>query len=145
MYKMAVDRCPGRTTRGWPAATFFHVLLHSVAGMAYQEPKLEIYILIFRAPRAGLAPDSWLAQQTEIATDQKCFFSHFWKMPPGSCGSPGAPRGSRGVFITRKRSSGPQKKIYQGPDAQFWQENAKKSKKWKKKWKNCQNLRVQLC
>ena len=54
----------------WLAATFVHGLLHGVAGKACQKLMLEVYILIFRAPRAGLAPDSWLGQNNEIARSQ---------------------------------------------------------------------------
>ena len=46
-------------------------------------------------------------------------FFYILENAPRVLGSPGAPRGSRVAFITRKRSSGPQKKIYRGPDAQF--------------------------
>ena len=74
--------------KGWLASTFFHVLHHSIARMACQKLMLEIFILIFRAPCAVLAPGSWLGQKNEIATHQKLIFLHFWQTPPGVLGGP---------------------------------------------------------
>ena len=94
--------------------------------MARKEPKLEVYVLIFGAPCAGLAPDSWFGQKIEMATDQKTICYIFGIRPQGPGGFPGVPR-SRGAFITRKRSPRPKKLTYRGPDAQFWQENVEKN------------------
>ena len=94
--------------KGWLASTFFHVLLHSIARMACQKLMLEISILIFRARRAVSAPDSWLGQKIKIAMDQEIkFFAFLNNFPRGSGGSPEGPRGCRGAFSARKRSSGP--------------------------------------
>ena len=95
--------------------------------MACQKLMLEIFILIFRARRVVLAPDSRLGQKIKIAMDQTIKTNAFLKnFPRGSKGSPVGPGGRRGAFIARKRSPRPKKLIYRGPDARFWQENIKK-------------------
>ena len=101
--------------------------------MACQEPKLEIYILIFRAPRAGLAPDSWLAQQTEIATDQKCFFYIFGKCPQGPGGPPGLPGGPVGHLSHENEALGPRKRSIGVPTPNFDKKMPNNQKNEKKK------------
>ena len=54
---------------------------------------------------------------------------------------PVGPRWSRGSFIAPKRSSWRQELIYQGPDAQFWEGNAKNAKNKKN---NNQKLRGEI-
>ena len=44
---------------------------------ACQSLVLEVYILIFQAPCAGWAPDSWLSQKSKIATDKASNFYIF--------------------------------------------------------------------
>ena len=50
---------------------------HFFLSFACQSLVLEVYILIFRAPCAGWAPDSWLSQKSKIATDKASNFYIF--------------------------------------------------------------------
>ena len=62
--------------------------------MACQKLMLEMFILIFQAPSADLAPDSGLGQKIEIATDQKLhFFTFLENAPRGPTVFPGHPVG----------------------------------------------------
>ena len=93
---------------GWLAATLFHVLFHSFARKACQKLKLEVYILIFRAPRAGLAPDSWLRQKNRNRNRPKVKFLTFLENAPGGSGDPpGVPGGEAEHSSHENEAQGP--------------------------------------